>query len=205
MIAAKLLALAAVTSLASKSLVVVPDGHAGVRVSQISGVRAGTLYPGTHLIFPLTERVVLYDVRDQVFSIPPTSFLIRLPRKSHAHQLSQRHFRSGIDLAPRHHVPANHRPLAGRNRKVNMLAAFLHRSRNRHNLKMPSVNVRLRLIRISNRSLRQTPHRTQQHRCLNMILLHVRANRAQQVISRPQPENMNAHATGRNRFMMFRK
>jgi regulator of protease activity HflC (stomatin/prohibitin superfamily) len=64
----KLLALAAVTSLASKSLVVVPDGHAGVRVSQISGVRAGTLYPGTHLIFPLTERVVLYDVRDQVFS-----------------------------------------------------------------------------------------------------------------------------------------
>jgi len=67
-IAAKLLALAAVTSLASKSLVVVPDGHAGVRVSQISGVRAGTLYPGTHLIFPLTERVALYDVRDQVFS-----------------------------------------------------------------------------------------------------------------------------------------
>jgi hypothetical protein len=63
----KLLALAAFTSLASKSLVVVPDGHAGVRVSQISGVRAGTLYPGTHLIFPLTERVVLYDVRDQVF------------------------------------------------------------------------------------------------------------------------------------------
>src|SRR5580692_10459461 len=56
----KLLALAAFTSLASKSLVVVPDGHAGVR--------AGTLYPGTHLIFPLTERVALYDVRDQVFS-----------------------------------------------------------------------------------------------------------------------------------------
>src|SRR6266404_7292262 len=43
-IAAKLLALAAITSLAGKSLVVVPDGHAGVRVSQISGVRAGTLY-----------------------------------------------------------------------------------------------------------------------------------------------------------------
>src|SRR5580700_5463209 len=67
-IAAKLLALAAVTSLMGKSLVVVPDGHAGVRVSQVSGVRAGTLYPGTHLILPLTERVVLYDVRDHVFS-----------------------------------------------------------------------------------------------------------------------------------------
>jgi regulator of protease activity HflC (stomatin/prohibitin superfamily) len=65
---AKLLVLAAVTSFAGRSLVVVPDGEAGVRVSQLSGVRPGTLYPGTHLIFPLTERVVLYDVRDKVFS-----------------------------------------------------------------------------------------------------------------------------------------
>src|SRR5271154_521807 len=67
-LALKLVALAAVTSFAGKSLVVVPDGEAGVRVSQISGVRPGTLYPGTHLIFPLTELVVLYDVRDKVFS-----------------------------------------------------------------------------------------------------------------------------------------
>ncbi len=67
-VAAKLIALAALTSFAAKSLVVVSDGEAGVRVSQISGVRSGTLYPGTHLIFPLTERVVLYDVRDKVFS-----------------------------------------------------------------------------------------------------------------------------------------
>src|SRR5277367_5241107 len=66
--AAKLIAIAAVTSLSAKSLVVVPDGHAAIRVSQISGVRPGTLYPGTHLIFPLTERAVLYDVRDHVFS-----------------------------------------------------------------------------------------------------------------------------------------
>jgi regulator of protease activity HflC (stomatin/prohibitin superfamily) len=67
-LAAKLLAIAALTSLSAKSLVVVPDGHAAVRVSQISGVRPGTLYPGTHLIFPLTERAILYDVRDHVFS-----------------------------------------------------------------------------------------------------------------------------------------
>jgi regulator of protease activity HflC (stomatin/prohibitin superfamily) len=72
-VAAKLVALAAFTSLAAKSLVVVPDGHAAVRVSQISGVRAGTLYPGTHLIFPLTERAVLYDVRDKVFSTAATA------------------------------------------------------------------------------------------------------------------------------------
>ncbi|MGA8143825.1 MAG: SPFH domain-containing protein, partial [Candidatus Acidiferrales bacterium] len=67
-VAAKLIAVAAVTSLAGKSLVVVPDGEAGVRVSQISGVRSGTLYPGAHLILPLIERVAIYDVRDKVFS-----------------------------------------------------------------------------------------------------------------------------------------
>jgi regulator of protease activity HflC (stomatin/prohibitin superfamily) len=50
------------------SIVVVPDGSAGVRVSQISGVRAGTLYPGVHLIVPLVDRVVLYDTREQVYS-----------------------------------------------------------------------------------------------------------------------------------------
>jgi len=66
-VAAKLLLLAAVSALAGRSIVVIPDGHAGVRVSQISGVRPGTLYPGTHLIFPLFDHVVLYDIRDRVF------------------------------------------------------------------------------------------------------------------------------------------
>jgi regulator of protease activity HflC (stomatin/prohibitin superfamily) len=65
--AAKLVALAAVSAFAGKSIVVVPDGEAAIRVSQISGVRPGTLYPGTHLIFPLTDRVVLFDTRDKVF------------------------------------------------------------------------------------------------------------------------------------------
>jgi regulator of protease activity HflC (stomatin/prohibitin superfamily) len=65
--AGKLVAAAALSIFLGKSIVVVPDGHAGVRVSQLSGVRPGTLYPGTHLVFPLTERVVLYDIRDQVF------------------------------------------------------------------------------------------------------------------------------------------
>ena len=55
-------------ALAAKSILVVPDGNAAVRISQISGVRPGTLYAGTHLITPLVERAQLYDVRDQVFS-----------------------------------------------------------------------------------------------------------------------------------------
>ena len=50
------------------SIAVVPDGSAGIRVSQFSGVRPGTLYPGVHLITPLIDNVVRYDTREQVFS-----------------------------------------------------------------------------------------------------------------------------------------
>ena len=50
------------------SIVVVPSGMAGVRVSQISGTRPGTLYPGIHFIKPLMEHVAMFDVRDHVFS-----------------------------------------------------------------------------------------------------------------------------------------
>jgi regulator of protease activity HflC (stomatin/prohibitin superfamily) len=50
------------------SIVVVPSGAAGVRVSQISGTRPGTLYPGVHFIKPLLEHVVIFDIRDHVFS-----------------------------------------------------------------------------------------------------------------------------------------
>lgn len=46
----------------------VPAGTAGVRVSQISGARPGTLYPGVHWVTPLIDSVQLYDVRDHVFS-----------------------------------------------------------------------------------------------------------------------------------------
>ena len=50
------------------SIVVIPSGKAGVRVSQSSGTLAGTLYPGVHVITPLVEDVVLFDTRDQVFT-----------------------------------------------------------------------------------------------------------------------------------------
>ncbi len=50
------------------SIVVVPSGTAGVRVSQTSGTLAGTLYPGAHFVIPLVEDVVLFDTRDQVFT-----------------------------------------------------------------------------------------------------------------------------------------
>jgi len=50
------------------SIIVVPSGMGGVKVSQVSGTRPGTLYPGVHLVKPLLEKVVLYDIRDQVLS-----------------------------------------------------------------------------------------------------------------------------------------
>jgi regulator of protease activity HflC (stomatin/prohibitin superfamily) len=50
------------------SIVVVPSGTAGVRVSQMSGAKQGTLYPGAHLVWPLIEDVVLFDTRDQIFT-----------------------------------------------------------------------------------------------------------------------------------------
>jgi regulator of protease activity HflC (stomatin/prohibitin superfamily) len=50
------------------SIVVVPSGMAGIRVSQMSGTVPGTLYPGVHLVMPLVEDVALFDTRDQVLT-----------------------------------------------------------------------------------------------------------------------------------------
>lgn len=66
--AAKLAALAWLPLLAGLSIVVVPSGVAGVRVSQFTGTRPGTLYPGLHFLVPLVERVALYEIRDHVYS-----------------------------------------------------------------------------------------------------------------------------------------
>jgi len=50
------------------SIVVVPSGMAGVRISETSGTLPGTLYPGVHFVLPLVEDVALFDTRDQVFT-----------------------------------------------------------------------------------------------------------------------------------------
>ncbi len=55
------------------SITVVPDGFAGIRVSQFSGVRPGTLYPGVHILTPLIDNLVLYDTREQVYSTAATA------------------------------------------------------------------------------------------------------------------------------------
>jgi regulator of protease activity HflC (stomatin/prohibitin superfamily) len=62
-----LAALAVVPLLVSQSIVVVPDGYAGVRVSQFGGARPGTLYSGVHLVTPYVDTVALYDTRERVY------------------------------------------------------------------------------------------------------------------------------------------
>src|SRR2546430_7068603 len=65
--ALQLALLAIVPLVISQSIVVVPDGAAGVRVSQVWGVRPGTLYPGGPLATPFVDNVALYDTREQVY------------------------------------------------------------------------------------------------------------------------------------------
>src|SRR5271155_2397263 len=54
--------------LTGMSIVVVQSGMGGVRVSQLSGTKPGTLYPGVHFQTPFVDKVVIYDIRDQVLS-----------------------------------------------------------------------------------------------------------------------------------------
>jgi len=67
-LAQRLAAAGVLPLLLALSIAVVPDGSAGVRVSQIWGARPGTLYPGVHLITPLVDSVELYDTREQVYT-----------------------------------------------------------------------------------------------------------------------------------------
>lgn len=54
--------------LLAESIVVVPSGMGGVRISQASGTLPGTLYPGVHFITPLIQSVQLFDLRDHLFT-----------------------------------------------------------------------------------------------------------------------------------------
>jgi regulator of protease activity HflC (stomatin/prohibitin superfamily) len=55
--------------LIAESIVVIPSGMGGVKVSQIRGTLPGTLYSGVHFITPLTETVQTFDLRDKLFTI----------------------------------------------------------------------------------------------------------------------------------------
>jgi regulator of protease activity HflC (stomatin/prohibitin superfamily) len=67
-LAAKLFGWAWAPLLLALSLAVVPEGSGGIRVSQISGVQSGTLYPGLHLIVPFVQSIAIYDLRDHLYT-----------------------------------------------------------------------------------------------------------------------------------------
>jgi regulator of protease activity HflC (stomatin/prohibitin superfamily) len=54
--------------LIASSIVVVPSGMGGVRISQIRGTLPGTLYPGVHFVTPMVESVQTFDLRDHLFT-----------------------------------------------------------------------------------------------------------------------------------------
>ena len=54
--------------LIASSIVVVPSGMGGVRISQVRGTIPGTLYPGVHFITPLVDSVEMFDLRDHLFT-----------------------------------------------------------------------------------------------------------------------------------------
>jgi regulator of protease activity HflC (stomatin/prohibitin superfamily) len=60
--------LASLPLLVATSIVVVPSGMGGVRVSQIRGTIPGTLYPGVHFVTPLVESVETFSLRDHLFT-----------------------------------------------------------------------------------------------------------------------------------------
>jgi regulator of protease activity HflC (stomatin/prohibitin superfamily) len=66
--ALQLVGLGILPVLLAQSIIVVPDGFAGIRVSQLSGVRPGTLYAGVHLVVPLIDNLVVYDTRERVYT-----------------------------------------------------------------------------------------------------------------------------------------
>jgi regulator of protease activity HflC (stomatin/prohibitin superfamily) len=67
-LAARLFGWAWAPLLLALSITLVPEGSGGVRISQISGVKQGTLYPGLHLVAPLVQSVAVYDLRDRLFT-----------------------------------------------------------------------------------------------------------------------------------------
>ena len=65
---ASLTLVASLPLLVAASIVVVPSGMGGVRVSQVSGTEPGTLFPGVHFVTPLIDSVETFDLRDHLFT-----------------------------------------------------------------------------------------------------------------------------------------
>ena len=63
---------ACIPLLIGESIVVVPVGMGGVRISQVRGTLPGPLYSGVHFVSPLTESIATFDLRDKLFTTGAT-------------------------------------------------------------------------------------------------------------------------------------
>ena len=61
-------AIGCVSLLLANSIMVVPSGMGGVRVSQTRGTLPGTLYSGVHFVTPIVEQLQTFDLRDKLFT-----------------------------------------------------------------------------------------------------------------------------------------
>jgi regulator of protease activity HflC (stomatin/prohibitin superfamily) len=96
--------------LVSASIVIVPAGMAGVRVSQTQGTLAGTLYPGVHFVTPLIERVELFNTRDQLFTtgIAEDSVAKGAPKGEPLHVQSKEGLTLGLAITVRYQLDPKH-------------------------------------------------------------------------------------------------
>lgn len=100
--AAKLAVIGVISGLLGLSILVIPDGYAGVRISQLSGVRPGTLYAGTHLMVPLVDRVQLFDIRDRVFST--TALAVRNDKMETLEVQAREGLSVGLEVSVRYRI-----------------------------------------------------------------------------------------------------
>jgi regulator of protease activity HflC (stomatin/prohibitin superfamily) len=86
--AVALVAVAWAPLLIALSIVVVPSGMAGVRVSQVAGTRPGTLYSGVHVVAPFIDRVEMFDIRDHLYTTGVASEIDKSKDKKKAEPLN---------------------------------------------------------------------------------------------------------------------
>ena len=94
--------------LVAASIVVVPSGMGGVRVSQIRGTLPGTLYPGLHFITPLVESVESFDLRDHLFTAGiPEEGVKTAPRRNALSVQSREGLNIGLAVTVRYRLDPN--------------------------------------------------------------------------------------------------
>jgi regulator of protease activity HflC (stomatin/prohibitin superfamily) len=91
------------------SIVVIPSGMGGVRISQVGGTEPGTLYPGLHFIIPMIESVKTYDLRDHLFTAGITEETDKSAKEKNALAVQSREgLNIGLAITVRYRLDPRH-------------------------------------------------------------------------------------------------